>query len=56
MNVVNEEETAGAERERILRTLAQCGGNQSRAAKALGMARSTLVLRLNSYEIPRPRK
>jgi DNA-binding NtrC family response regulator len=47
---------ADAEREHILRTLAQCGGNQSRAAKALGIARSTLVLRLNSYQIPRPRK
>ena len=45
-----------AERERILRVLAECGGNQSRAAKALGMARSTLVLRLDSYQIPRPRK
>jgi len=47
---------ADVEREHILRTLAQCGGNQSRAAKTLGMARSTLVLRLNSYQIPRPRK
>jgi DNA-binding NtrC family response regulator len=54
--VVPGEEEADAERERILRTLAQCGGNQSRAAKTLGMARSTLVLRLNSYQIPRPRK
>jgi DNA-binding NtrC family response regulator len=45
-----------AERDHILRVLAQHGGNQSRAAKALGMARSTLVLRLNSYNIPRPRK
>jgi two-component system response regulator AtoC len=45
-----------AERDRILRVLAQYGGNQSRAAKALHMARSTLVLRLNSYQIPRPRK
>jgi two-component system response regulator AtoC len=44
------------ERERILRVLAECGGNQSRAAKALGIARSTLVLRLNDYQIPRPRK
>jgi two-component system, NtrC family, response regulator AtoC len=44
------------ERERILRVLAECGGNQSRAAKALGIARSTLVLRLNDYQVPRPRK
>jgi len=49
-------EAGDAERERILRVLAECGGNQSRAARELGMARSTLVLRLNSYQIPRPRK
>jgi two-component system, NtrC family, response regulator AtoC len=50
--------TAGpdSERERILRVLSDCGGNQSRAAKALGMARSTLVLRLDEYGVPRPRK
>ncbi len=44
------------ERERILEVLSECGGNQSRAAKVLGMARSTLVLRLDSYAVPRPRK
>ncbi len=54
--VPREAEPADLERERILSTLAACGGNQSRAAKALGIARSTLVLRLDSYGVTRPRK
>jgi transcriptional regulator with GAF, ATPase, and Fis domain len=45
-----------SERDRIIRVLAEHGGNQTRAAAALGMARSTLVLRLDSYHIVRPRK
>jgi transcriptional regulator with GAF, ATPase, and Fis domain len=44
------------ERERILAVLAECGGNQSRAAKVLGISRTTLVARLDDYGIPRPRK
>jgi two-component system response regulator AtoC len=44
------------ERERIMRALAACAGNQSRAAKLLGMARSTLVLKLDAYHLPRPRR
>jgi two-component system response regulator AtoC len=47
---------ADPERERILGVLAECGGNQSRAAKRLGISRTTLVARLNDYGIPRPRK
>ena len=36
-------EGADKERERILGVLAECGGNQSRAAKALSISRTTLV-------------
>jgi len=44
------------ERRRILQALEQCGGNQTQAAKVLGMSRRTLVSRLDLYKIPRPRK
>jgi DNA-binding NtrC family response regulator len=44
-----------AERDRIVRTLEACAGNQTRAAKQLGMSRSTLVTKLALYRIPRPR-
>jgi DNA-binding NtrC family response regulator len=46
----------GSERERIMTVMAACGGNQSRAAKQLGIARSTLVARLDEYGVTRPRK
>jgi DNA-binding NtrC family response regulator len=44
------------ERQRILQALAACGGNQTRAAKMLGMARRTLTSKLNKLGVPRPRK
>jgi two-component system, NtrC family, response regulator AtoC len=44
------------ERRRILDALALCGGNQSRAAKMLGVSRRTLVSRLDAYDIARPLK
>jgi DNA-binding NtrC family response regulator len=46
----------GDEKERFLRVLAECGGNQSRAAKVLGIARTTLIARLEAWNMPRPRK
>jgi two-component system, NtrC family, response regulator AtoC len=43
------------ERERIVEALARAAGNQSVAARLLGMPRRTLVKRLRAYNIPRPR-
>jgi two-component system response regulator AtoC len=49
-------QAADFERQRILEALAKCAGNQTEAAKLLGISRRTLVNRLNLYEIARPRK
>ena len=45
-----------AEREKILAALDACAGNQTRAAKLLGVSRATLVNKLAIHRIPRPRK
>ena len=45
-----------SERDQIMRMLTECAGNQSRAAKRLGISRSSLVHKLNEYQLPRPRK
>jgi two-component system, NtrC family, response regulator AtoC len=45
-----------AEHRRILEALRQCSGNQTRAAKMLGISRGTLISRLERYAVPRPRK
>jgi hypothetical protein len=47
---------AELERQRIVETLNACGGNQTRAARALGISRNTLLARLDAYGFPRPRK
>jgi DNA-binding NtrC family response regulator len=46
--------TEAAERRRILELLAENGGNQTRVAKKLGIARGTLIERLKRYGIKRP--
>jgi DNA-binding NtrC family response regulator len=43
-------------RERMITTLDECAGNQTRAAAKLGISRRTFVTRLEEYRIPRPRK
>ena len=45
-----------AERARIMQVLAKHAGNQSAAAEELGIARRTLVYKLDRLAIPRPRK
>jgi two-component system, NtrC family, response regulator AtoC len=44
------------ERNKILSSLKACGGNQTRAAKVLGISRNTLLRKLDRYGVPRPRK
>ncbi|MBX3248873.1 MAG: sigma 54-interacting transcriptional regulator [Myxococcales bacterium] len=44
------------ERTRIIAALEQSGGNQTEAAKLLGVSRRTLIDRLDRYGIARPRK
>jgi transcriptional regulator of acetoin/glycerol metabolism len=43
------------ERARIIAALDGAAGNQTRAARALGISRSTLVQRIRLFRIPRPR-
>ncbi len=44
------------ERAHIVAALEQCAGNQTRAAQQLGMPLRTLVKRLATYGIPRPKR
>lgn len=44
------------EREAIMRALDACAGNQTKAAQMLGIARRTLINRIERYGLPRPKK
>jgi DNA-binding NtrC family response regulator len=44
------------EKELILEALEKAAGNQSKAARMLGISRRILILRLEQYGVPRPRK
>jgi transcriptional regulator with PAS, ATPase and Fis domain len=50
------EELQATERRRILEALERYAGNQTRAAEALGISRRSLIHRLETYGVPRPRK
>ncbi|CAN5918586.1 hypothetical protein BH11MYX2_BH11MYX2_12780 [soil metagenome] len=45
-----------ADAARIMEVLASCGGNQSRAAKELGLSRAALIRRIDKLGVVRPRK
>jgi DNA-binding NtrC family response regulator len=45
-----------AERARIMQALEQCAGNQTRAARLLGVSRRTLINHLERLNMPRPKK
>ncbi len=44
------------ERTRIIEALAATAGNQSAAARRLGISRATLIKRIERYGLPRPKK
>jgi two-component system, NtrC family, response regulator AtoC len=49
-------EIGDLERSRIVEALERSGGNQTRAARILGISRGTLIARLDAFGVTRPRK
>jgi two-component system response regulator AtoC len=43
-------------RARVIAALERCHGNQTHAAKMLGVSRRTLITKMERYDLPRPRK
>ena len=54
--VVSPREEESDERTRLVAALEQCAGNQTEAAKLLGISRATIVQKLRLHRIPRPRR
>jgi len=50
------EDVMALERRRIVEALEQSAGNQTTAARLLGVSRRTLVGRLDAFDLPRPRR
>jgi two-component system, NtrC family, response regulator AtoC len=44
------------ERDRVIAALEECSGNQTRAAQLLGISRRALIIRLEQFDLPRPRR
>src|SRR5439155_7571549 len=51
-----ERELRDAKKRELVDALEACGGNQTRAAKSLGISRKRLMARLDEYGITRPTK
>jgi DNA-binding NtrC family response regulator len=49
-------EVSRLEARRVADALQACGGNQTRAARMLGISRNTLQAKMDAFGIPRPRK
>jgi transcriptional regulator with GAF, ATPase, and Fis domain len=56
MKAVPSSDGPQSERSRIVEALERAHGNQGRAAQMLGISRRTLINRLETYQLPRPRK
>jgi len=50
------QELRDLEKERIVEAMARAGGNQTLAARLLGISRRALLTRLDNFDLPRPRK